>query len=335
MAVLLVPAAPLVSAAPLVPAALSAVSAPSALVVTSSTPLWYLTRATGLVALVLLTASMVLGLLGTMRYQRPGWPRFVVAGLHRNASLLAVGFTLAHIVTTLADSFVPIRPLDAVVPFISVYRPVWLGLGTLSFDLMLALIITSLLRARLNYQAWHLVHWTSYLCWPVAVLHGLGTGTDTPVSWVLGLTAACVAAVAIGIGYRLASGWPHQPLARLTGAAAVIVALIAGTAWLAAGPLHPGWSRRSGTPPSLLHSGAATRPAPAPAPAGPAAIPPPRRATGSGGLAGFMVTPAPPTHTRPAGREPGRSHPTATSGPATQLPGRNALGPTAGWAGEF
>ena len=80
------------------------VTAPaSAIVVTATTPLWYITRATGLVALVLLTGSMALGLLSSVRYQRRGWPRFVTAGLHRNASVLACAFTGVHIITTLAD----------------------------------------------------------------------------------------------------------------------------------------------------------------------------------------------------------------------------------------
>jgi DMSO/TMAO reductase YedYZ heme-binding membrane subunit len=226
----------------------------TAVVVTSSTPLWYLTRATGLVALVLLTASMALGLLSSVRYQRPAWPRFVTAGLHRNTSLLALAFTGLHIVTTLADSFVPIRLQDVVVPFISAYRPLWLGLGTIAFDLMLALTITSLLRTRMNYRSWRLVHWGSYLCWPVAVLHGLGTGTDTPVRWVLAITVACVAVIAALTAWRLAHGWPSHAAARVAGAIALVVALVAGGIWLKAGPLQPGWASRSGTPSNLTGS---------------------------------------------------------------------------------
>lgn len=224
----------------------------SAMVVTSSTPLWYLTRATGLVALVLLTASMALGLLSSVRYQRPAWPRFVTAGLHRNTSLLALAFTGIHIITTLADSYAPVRLQDVVIPFISAYRPLWLGLGAIAFDLMLALTVTSLLRTRMSYRTWHLVHWGSYLCWPVAVLHGLGTGSDTPVRWVLALTAACVALIAGLTAWRLAFGWPSHPAARVAGAAALVVALIAGGIWVDAGPLQPGWAARSGTPANLI-----------------------------------------------------------------------------------
>lgn len=219
----------------------------SAIVVTSSTPLWYATRATGLVALVLLTISMMLGLLSSVRFQRPEWPRFVTLGLHRNVTLLALGFTVAHVLTTVLDSFVSIPLPDAVVPFISSYRPIWIGLGAIAFDLMLALVVTSLLRTRLGLRSWRLVHWSAYLCWPVAVLHGLGSGTDTPVRWVLALTACCVLAVAVLTIWRLALAWPGRPLAAVAGVVVLVLVLIAGGAWLRTGPLAPGWSHRSGT----------------------------------------------------------------------------------------
>jgi DMSO/TMAO reductase YedYZ heme-binding membrane subunit len=253
----------------------AAAAHPAAIVVNSSTPLWYTTRATGLVALVLLTFSMVLGVLASVRYERRGLPRFVTSGLHRNLSLLALGFTGVHIVTTLADTYAPVRLQDIVIPFISAYRPFWLGLGAIAFDLMLALAVTSLLRTRMSYRSWQAVHWTSYLCWPVAVLHGLGTGSDTPVRWVLLLTLACVAAVTGATGWRLAYGWPAHRVLRVAGAIAVAATLAAGVAWLARGPLQPGWARRSGTPPSLLRGSAR------PAGAGlPAAGPPPHGAPG-------------------------------------------------------
>ena len=220
---------------------------PVAIVVTSSTPLWYATRATGLVALVLLTASMALGLLSSVRYQQPAWPRFVTLGLHRNLSLLALAFTLAHVLTTVLDSFVAIPIQDAFIPFISSYRPLWLGFGAIAFDLMIALTVTSLLRTRLGLRSWRLVHWSAYACWPVAVVHGLGTGTDTAARWVLALTAVCVLVVTGLTLWRLGLLWQDRPVATTAGAVLVVLVLIAGAAWLAAGPLSPGWSTRSGT----------------------------------------------------------------------------------------
>jgi methionine sulfoxide reductase heme-binding subunit len=241
----------------------------SAIVVTSSTPLWYATRATGLVALVLLTASMVLGLLSSVRFQRPTWPRFVTLGLHRNVSLLALGFTVVHVLTTVLDSFVSIPLPDAFIPFISSYRPVWVGLGAIAFDLMLALILTSLVRTRMGLRSWRLVHWGAYLCWPVAVLHGLGTGTDTTARWVLALTACCVLAVAGLTLWRLALAWPDRPVASTAGAVLVVLTLIGGGAWLRAGPLSPDWSARSGTHATRTQESTQTRKtAPAAGPAG-------------------------------------------------------------------
>ena len=74
----------------------------------------------------------------------------------------------------------------------------------------------------------------------MAVLHGLGTGTDTPVHWVLGLTVACVALIAALTGWRLAYGWPSHAAARLVGALALVLTLIAGGAWLSRGAAGAG-----------------------------------------------------------------------------------------------
>ena len=122
--------------------------------------LWYLTRGTGVVALLLLTVVLVLGIAATVRWQRPGWPRFLVADLHKHLTLLSIVFVAAHVVTTVADGFAPIRLLDAVVPFASPYRPIWLGLGAVAFDLLLALLVTSLVRARIGYGSWRVIHFS-------------------------------------------------------------------------------------------------------------------------------------------------------------------------------
>ena len=103
-----------------------------------------------------------------------------------------------HIVTTVLDGFAPISLIDAVVPFLSAYRPIWLGFGALAFDLLIALTITSLVRRRLGYGAWRAIHWLAYVSWPIAVLHGLGTGSDSKQTWALVLTFACVLAVLVG-----------------------------------------------------------------------------------------------------------------------------------------
>jgi len=224
----------------------------TAAVATATSPLWFTTRATGLAALVLLTASVVLGILTSARFASPAWPRFVTVSLHRNLSLLATAFTGLHVLTTVTDPYASISVVSVVVPFSSPYRRIWLGLGTVAFDLLLALLVTSLLRVRLGLRTWRLVHWAGYLCWPVALIHGLGTGTDGAARWVLAVTAACFLAVAAAGAWRLAAGWPAHAALRTAAAAAAVLFAFGAVAWLRAGPLSPGWSRRAGTPAALL-----------------------------------------------------------------------------------
>jgi len=239
--------------------------------VSHSQALWYLTRGTGLVSLVLLTASVVLGILQVKRWSTERWPRFVTAGLHKNVSLLAVAFLAVHIGTTVVDGFAPIGWLDAVIPFRSPYRPLWLGLGAVAVDLLLALIVSSLLRGRIGYRAWKAIHWGAYACWPVAVLHGMGTGTDTKLGLVLILNAVCLAAVVFAVWWRLADVATERVTRSgvAVGAAVASVAVpVAIVGFLLAGPLQPGWSRRAGTPHTVAAAAApATVPAAASSPA--------------------------------------------------------------------
>jgi methionine sulfoxide reductase heme-binding subunit len=164
--------------------------------------LWYLTRAAGLVTLVLLSASLALGIVNAGRFASERLPRFVIQGLHRNISLLALAFLALHVGTTVIDSYTSIGPQDALVPFLSPYKRFWLGLGAVASDTMLALTLTSLARQAIGHRWWRVLHWAGYACWPVAVAHGLGAGTDHGRAWVLGLTCACVATVLAAIGYR-------------------------------------------------------------------------------------------------------------------------------------
>ncbi len=213
---------------------------------------WYLTRSTGAVALLLLTLSVALGVAGVSRFSSPRWPRFVVDSLHRNVSLLALAFLLLHILTAVLDSFAPISLLDAFIPFAGSYRPFWLGLGAVAFDLLLAVTLTSFLRRRLGYGAWRATHWLAYACWPIALLHGLGTGSDVKSTWLLALNILCLAVVALAVGVRAITGWPEH--ARVRGAALGTTAAFTLflVLWLPGGPLGHGWAHRSGTPTSLL-----------------------------------------------------------------------------------
>ncbi|MFF4504169.1 ferric reductase-like transmembrane domain-containing protein [Streptomyces sp. NPDC001401] len=170
----------------------------------TSETLWYANRATGAVCLVLFTVVVLLGIAVKLRGRLPGLPRFGTVSLHRTLSLTATAFLALHIALAVTDSYVNIGILDAVVPFVSDYQPLWLGLGTVAVDLMLAVLITSLLRARMGHRTWRAVHWLAYASWPVALIHGIGIGTDTGTDWMTWLTIACVATVLTAGGIRVA-----------------------------------------------------------------------------------------------------------------------------------
>jgi methionine sulfoxide reductase heme-binding subunit len=217
------------------------------LLATGPNPLWFVARATGVVSLVLLTAVVVLGIGTTGRWSSNMWPRSLFAGIHRNLSLLSVVFVGVHIAASILDPYAGILWRDALVPYGATYRPVWLGLGTLTIEVAAALIITSLLRRFIPWGVWRAIHWTAYGLWPLALLHSLGTGSDSRAWWALGIEASCTAAVvAVAIHrIRLAElGWLRRrtmTLAAVGGAA--LLAL-----WTLNGPMQLDWALRAGTP---------------------------------------------------------------------------------------
>lgn len=152
--------------------------------ITSTTALWYTSRATGVVSLILLSAVMIIGMLVNRQGRLPGLPRFAVLGLHRNLSLLAVAFVAVHVLTAVTDSFVSISLAAIVIPFVSSYEPLWLGLGAVSLDLMAAVIVTSLLRRHIGRRVWRAVHWLAYASWPVAVVHSIYSSHDMQLSLI-------------------------------------------------------------------------------------------------------------------------------------------------------
>jgi DMSO/TMAO reductase YedYZ heme-binding membrane subunit len=246
-----------------------------------SAALWYLTRATGLVSLIVLSATVILGTVASVGWTTDRWPRFLSQSVHRNLSLFCLALIGIHVVSTVGDGYVPIGLADAVIPFRSPYRPLWVGLGALALDMLLAVAITSALRRRIGVAAWRGVHWLAYACWPIAAVHGLGSGSDTRLPGAMLVFIGCTGSVAAAVAWRLAVGRARSASWRLGGAAAGAAVLLVITAFAAAGPLRPGWSHRSGTSSALLaqlsgsattaYSGATTSPSrstPAPAASG-------------------------------------------------------------------
>jgi hypothetical protein len=239
-------------------------------------PLWYATRAAGTASLVLLTATVGLGIAAAGRYAPQRIARFEVSALHRNLSLMTLVFLTLHIVTAIADSFTHIGWPATVVPLASSYRPLWVGLGAVALDLLLAVAVTSALRRRIGHGLWKAVHWAAYAAWPFAMFHAAGTGTDTRLTPQLLLYAICLATVLGAVWWRLArAGAAARPIRwwvlPATGLIPVLLAV-----FLAMGPLRPGWS----------HHAAATfpsRPVASTAPAVPHTPPPTTSHASEGG----------------------------------------------------
>ncbi len=161
--------------------------------------LWFANRGTGFVLMLLLTFSVALGVLATARVSPRLWPRMLSQGLHRNISLLAVMFLTVHVVTAVLDTFVDIRWWHAFVPFAGSYMPVWLGLGALSLDLMIAVTLTSLLRHRMSHRPWRVIHVMSYGAWGLGLIHGIQIGTDAPSVWGGAMNYGCIAIVLVSV----------------------------------------------------------------------------------------------------------------------------------------
>ena len=210
---------------------------------------WFAARATGVVCLVLLTISLVLGIGASIRMSSARWPRFVTQSLHRSVSLFALALLAVHVAAVVLDDFVRITVTDSLIPFVSDYRPIWLGLGAMASDLLLALTVTSLLRQRIGYGTWRAVHWTSYACWPLSIVHGLGTGTDTRRAWSVWVVIACVTVVLLAVAWRIVEGWPRRATLRVSAVLVALCAVAVVFTWAQQGPFAPGWSKRADTPP--------------------------------------------------------------------------------------
>jgi len=172
----------------------------------SSLAVWYLMRASGVVALLSLTGVVALGIATTARWQPRGLPRFVTLALHRNISLLAVAFLGIHVATAVIDPYAVVGLVAVAVPFTAGRGPLWVGLGAVALDLIAALVLSSALRRHLGRRVWRVIHWAAYLAWPLALVHGVGLGTDRGTLWLQALAGACVLAVGAAAAWRLRAG---------------------------------------------------------------------------------------------------------------------------------
>jgi sulfoxide reductase heme-binding subunit YedZ len=167
--------------------------------------LWAFGRGSGLIALILFTVALLLGIVTRSGRPLPGIPRFSVSLLHRNVSVLALVFLVLHVGTLLFDTYAKLTVTDIVVPFLGSFKPFWQGLGTVAFDLVLAIVVTGLLRRRIGQRAFRFVHWFTYAMWPIAVLHAIGNGTNGTSGWFLLFAAGSAVLVAAAVIWRVSS----------------------------------------------------------------------------------------------------------------------------------
>ena len=165
--------------------------------------LWFVARGSGIVSLLMVTASVCFGLLTIARFWHESWPRFFNLEMHRRISLLSVSFLVVHITTAVLDPFAKLGLSAAFVPLVSTYRPLPVAMGVVAMYLLVALIITGLLRARMPQPLWRAIHWTSYAMWPLAVAHGFLAGTDGGFLWMLAIGGISVVAVGACLLFRI------------------------------------------------------------------------------------------------------------------------------------
>jgi hypothetical protein len=163
------------------------------------------------------------------------------------------------VITTVLDPFAHITVRDVIIPFGAAYRPVWLGLGVVAFEVMVAIVVTSLLRERIGPRTWRLIHWAAYASWPLAVVHGVGTGSDARAPWMIATVVWSIVAVFVALYFRLRRGGEGTLGLRAAVALTAGLALFVGGNWAFNGPLAPGWAAKAGTPPA----------SPSPSPSGP------------------------------------------------------------------
>jgi predicted ferric reductase len=140
---------------------------------------WYVTRASGIIAYLLLWFSTILGLAVTSKYLDGMLDRLFTYDFHEFISLLAVGFTLVHVIVLMLDHYMPYSLIQILVPFISPYRPFWVGVGVIAFYLVLLVTITFYLRNKIGTRAFRTIHIISLLGYIGVTLHGYFSGTDT------------------------------------------------------------------------------------------------------------------------------------------------------------
>ena len=167
---------------------------------------WYAARAGGVVAYVLLSTVVILGLALAGKERLRNWPRFAVEDVHRFGGLLVGCFVWLHVLTLVVDAEAHVSLVQAIVPFSSTYSPLWTGLGTVAAELLLALALANRYRKRISYRVWRRLHYLNFAVWLAATWHGIGAGTDSGAAWMLAIYLSAIVTVSALLLRRAARG---------------------------------------------------------------------------------------------------------------------------------
>ncbi|MGZ4320193.1 MAG: ferric reductase-like transmembrane domain-containing protein [Gaiellaceae bacterium] len=193
---------------------------------------WYAARAAGVAAYLLLSTVVCLGITMAGKKRLERWPKFALEDVHRFGGLLVGTFVIIHVTTIAIDAYLPFSIASIVVPFVAVYRPIFTALGIVAAELLLALAVTNHYRDRLPYRFWRRAHYLHFAVWTGVTVHGLGSGTDRSTPWLIGIFAACVAAVLAAIAWRFLRRYGRWVPATAATAGVLVIVL------LASGPLR-------------------------------------------------------------------------------------------------
>lgn len=171
--------------------------------------IWYTSRTSGVVALVFLTLVCVLGILVSTRVGGRRVGRFELNELHRSVSMTAMIFVGIHVATTVVDTYVPIGWASSILPFTSAYQRLPVAIGTVAFDVMVAVWVSSLFKERMNIGMWRALHWSAYLAFVTAALHAYTVGTDAHARWCLYTLIVCLGVVASAAVWRVMARPPR------------------------------------------------------------------------------------------------------------------------------
>jgi predicted ferric reductase len=162
---------------------------------------WYTIRATGIIAYLLLTASVVAGLMMTNRALPAGQPRVDLFDVHSFTALLAIVFGGVHGLALLLDTFIGFTPAQILIPFISSYEPFGVGIGIISLYLTGGIYASFWAKRFIGHRAWRALHFGSFLGFLMAAGHGILSGSDSGSTWILGMYGLSIAVV-IGLTAR-------------------------------------------------------------------------------------------------------------------------------------